>query len=424
MESKSIKISAGTRDISPDWPLALGGYRERFAFAEPHPGTLEANVLAFRDAAGKTALIVSLDTLFAGAPLCTAVEEHVAHAHGVPRTNILIAASHTHFAPMLDPSKPVLGAVDPEYLAFAIRQVCELVDDAMKQPLTPAFCGRGRRSAPFNVNRRLPWPIPHLVGGRVTLGPVNASYPAGACDSGIECLRFEDSSGLVRAVIVRYSCHAVAWPGTSPSADYVGELRAAIRASQGPVPVIFLQGFAGDIRPLGPPKSLRPPESYAQRLSRLIRALPYGPMNVPHTPQSYSLWAGAIARKAVDASVAGEARPLAGNVRSAYTSVPLTAIARIGPSNRSVEFRRLMVGDDIDVIAVGAEPVVELYDLVPFANALLVGYVGDVFGYWPRDAQVLEGGYEADGFRTAFALPGPLIPNLDTVFRQAVERLR
>jgi hypothetical protein len=82
--------------------------------------------------------------------------------------------------------------------------------------------------------------------------------------------------------------------------------------------------------------------------------------------------------------------------------------------NRLVEVQHLdVLGERI--LAVSAEPLVGLRGLCP-QNSLLVGYSRDVFGYWPRDMEIGEGGYEVNGFKDWFGVPHAWQSRLDQVF--------
>lgn len=54
---------------------------------------------------------------------------------------------------------------------------------------------------------------------------------------------------------------------------------------------------------------------------------------------------------------------------------------------------------------------------------MALGYLGDVFGYWPTARQAAEGGYEGGAFVTMFGLSGRLRPSIDEAFRGVVKQL-
>jgi hypothetical protein len=86
--------------------------------------------------------------------------------------------------------------------------------------------------------------------------------------------------------------------------------------------------------------------------------------------------------------------------------------------NRAVEIQQLgALGEKF--VAVSAEPLLGLRELCP-ANSLLVGYSRDVFGYWPLEMQISQGGYEVNGFKDWFGVPYTWRTGLDQVFSNLV----
>jgi hypothetical protein len=63
-----------------------------------------------------------------------------------------------------------------------------------------------------------------------------------------------------------------------------------------------------------------------------------------------------------------------------------------------------------------------LADLLP-SRALLTGYADAVPLYLPVDSQIAEGGYEVDGFRDSFGLPGRFYDRIEQEFVDAVTAL-
>ena len=70
-------------------------------------------------------------------------------------------------------------------------------------------------------------------------------------------------------------------------------------------------------------------------------------------------------------------------------------------------------------VAVSAEPVLGLSELCP-AGALRIGYSRDVFGYWPREMQIAEGGYEVNVFKPWFGVPHEWRSGLDQLFSKLI----
>ena len=88
-------------------------------------------------------------------------------------------------------------------------------------------------------------------------------------------LTFSDPTDRPIAVLWSYACHPVGFPArTRVSADFPGVVRRALRDAHGAeLPVLFLQGFAGDVRPRETGATTR----FTRRLAELVIGLPKNP---------------------------------------------------------------------------------------------------------------------------------------------------
>ena len=119
-------ISSGRIAVDPSAPLPLAGYAARHALASPSTDVLEANWMAWQEPNAGLSLILTLDTLFSSSSFEAALRDHLA-GQGVALENLAVIASHTHFAPSIDPEKPNLGVCDPEYIDHVAKQVTRSV---------------------------------------------------------------------------------------------------------------------------------------------------------------------------------------------------------------------------------------------------------------------------------------------------------
>ncbi|MBS0522071.1 MAG: hypothetical protein JSS04_00440 [Proteobacteria bacterium] len=363
-------------------------------------------------------MIISIDALFVGSPLSTAIEEFLESRFSISPADVAVIASHTHFAPSLDPAKPLLGRCNPSYLQEVIERTLGLIEHVMEAPADPVMVSRGEISCDAGVNRRRPWPWPRLAGRTVIVNqPVIHPNPDGPSAPEISVWMLTRPDGGHLAVIWRYTCHPVAFPSIfQVSSEYVGRVRLKLREEFGAnLPILFLQGFAGDQFP---------------RIRRHVSAKYWlrtplvGPLQGASRLDEWSSWANRLAKAVCDAALnRPSARRLTGPLSSAAHQVPLSTLAHGAPADRTVEFRRLKIGEALDLVMVSAEALVGLEDLVPFEGCVPVGYLSDVFGYWPTERQRLEGGYEVTGFLAPFGLSGPLKPGLDQVFAGAMRHL-
>src|SRR5207302_1899845 len=168
----------------------------------------------------QTVAIVTADLLFVTAELKAALLAAVGAQLGLNEASLLVAASHTHTAPAVDPSKPSLGVCDPDYPALVAQRGADLL---------------GRLAA----------------------------------------------------------CDPVGFPArTKVSADFPGVVRRALRDAHGAeLPVLYLQGFAGDVRPRETGATTR----FARRLVELV----VGPLFAPFSTAQYAAWAGGLADRVV-----------------------------------------------------------------------------------------------------------------------------
>jgi len=367
-------------------------------------------------------VVVTLDTLFVGAKLDQSLREHFVRAHAQRPEDLLICASHTHYAPSLDETKPGLGLVDPEYFSHVVVQCSDLIDKVIARLGSPIAVKRGRGASLAAINRRRLWVWPHIAYSRIR-GPevVMAPNASGALDPTIAAWMLEDSARQPIALMWHYACHPTGYPEQyEVSPDFPGVVRDRLRAAYGStLPVLFFQGFAGDIRPRVPDE--RP------LLRRALRSVLLGPSFAGFSMASWRAWANRLADD-VEAAFKNSrtlSEPTTDGqvIASAQYKVPLSRLIAVERADRFVRFQRLRLGSIVDLVAVAAEPLVGLLPLVP-PGCTGTGYLGDPFGYWPCDRDRPYGGYEVRYFIKPFGLAGPLLPNLDALFVEGMSQLQ
>jgi len=269
--------------------------------------------------------------------------------------------------------------------------------------------------------RRLGWRLsPRHLPRRAAL---RAPDPAGPRDETVHVLTFHDADARAVAVLWSYACHPVSFPEPRRvSADYPGVVRRALRAAYGAgLPVLFLQGCAGDIRP----RELGRPAGAARRIAELV----LGKLFTPFTPLEYAAWAGSLAARVVDVARA-PASPHELTPAATLARLPLSQLMEGVPAGRSVTFQRVRLARGVAITTVSAEPVAE-YGLALRARGgpevvIPGGYSDTVFGYLPSGHMLGQHGYEDEGFLEAFGLGGGgarFRPGVEQVAQQAWERV-
>jgi len=416
-----LAAAGASADITPIGNIQLAGYLGRESPFAGIASPLEANALALCTDGARVAVVLTLDTLFVGPIVEATLISHFVNRHGQNANDLLVLASHTHFAPSIDETKPLLGRVDADYVALVIDRCKALMDSVISSLGTGASIRRHAGSSLAAINRRRWWPLPHVAGGRRIAGPeaCMAPNPAGPLDPAITAWIVTGQAGRPVAAIWHYACHPTGFcEPLKVSAEFPGVVRERLRHRFGNIPVLFLQGFAGDIRPRVPES--RPASTVAWR------TLLWGPSFSGFTLPAWRQWANSLADEVAatfDEPPVPDELTASARIESAEYDLPLSRLVTDDDPKRVVRFQRLRVSPALDIVAVGAEPLTDLRRHICFPGTIAVGYLGDVFGYWPTDTDAREGGYEVGGFLRAFGLQGRLRHPLDGEFTAAIDQL-
>lgn len=408
MEKPKVFLSfrAAVTDITPSWPVPLGGYSGSSCPFVGIRSRLEAQASLIVSADGVTVLVVSFDLLYVGARL----RDHIlawASQHGIEQSAVWLAASHTHFAPATDKSKPALGAVDDRYMRWLLDQVSQLLDRVLSAEAGPVSVEFSRLPWAANVNRRRRWRWPTLSrrGVRLSGATVMAPAPNVPCDSDLVVVRFVDSDGRCLGVWWKYACHPVGCPDTrNVNAEFPGRVRDTVRSTLAcsDLPVMFMQGFAGDVRPnIAGTTDTR----------GVFRRLRSGPSFGQASIDQWSAWANGIAQAVAGMWRAGQWCRVSPSLRADSVSLALSELLSYektaGTTQENLVIQRMVFGDRLELIGGNAEFCSPwLRWGTPGMDTIHVGYLGDVFGYLPSETQVRYGGYEVEEFMKAFGIRG------------------
>lgn len=249
-----LLVGAAEVDITPPVGTALAGS------LQPRPSTGTDDPLTFKaivlESGGTRIAYVLADLIALERPIGDEMVALASARTGIPASNIVWAASHTHtgpytlsIAPGFDQvaNRPWLASL-PEKFAQAVA----LANDARR----PARMSRERgyclrmihnRRLRFKDGREINTWLLHQGEAEVQcLGAAAVVDP----EVGIVC--FDDEQGLPIAVLWHFSLHTNANFGPRFSADYPGVVAQRLREHFGSSVVpIFLPGAEADMNPLG-----------------------------------------------------------------------------------------------------------------------------------------------------------------------------
>jgi hypothetical protein len=252
----NLKVGLAVIDITPPigFPMA-GYYHERLADGTIDP--LLAKAIVFRDANESGALVVC-DLIGIATDLSRTVRKRASERTGIPASNIVIAATHSHTAP--DYAKELwlhLGnePQDPTRKAYIDKLIDGLVDAiasaASAAKPTIIECGSASQQTPVSFNRRFVMRDGSVQTWQSFSNP-NVVRSAGPIDSEIGLVAIRDA-GKLRGVLSNFALHLDTVGGQKWSADYPRFIEQTLREATGnDVISIFGTGCCGDINHVNP----------------------------------------------------------------------------------------------------------------------------------------------------------------------------
>lgn len=425
MSTSFLRAAAGVVDITPDKPVPLAGWGTRTGDFTAVADPLEAAVLVVRWG-GETVAIASVDSLY----VTSTLHERLAAVmveRGIDGSHLLVGATHTHFAPALDATKPGLGRTDPAYVERITGALAELLAEQLDAEAQPAALRYRRGTAAHAVNRRRQGWTVSRHGPKRTL----AMLPNfdGQRDDAVHVLSVDDEHGSPIAILWNTACHPVSFPHSAQvSAEFPGVARRRLRARfrRHEVPTLFLQGFAGDLRPreLTRPRGGGLRNQVACWVSRVTNGLVFGRFRAPE----WFAWATSLAETVVDLT-AEPMEALAPDLAFDRARLPLSEVLDDGGSAATdgLSLQAVRVAPHLVGVGVGAEPVAAYSEVAraAFAPAAVIpiGCVGQVLGYLPSSRTLREGGYEAEGSLSWMGVSGRFRPDVEEATRRAMTGL-
>jgi hypothetical protein len=398
-----LSITGNVVDISPVVPTYLGcGPDIR---VEPEEAAnLEANLLLIRGSQVGLILIITIDALYVGPDLRSALEDSLGGL--LTAEQIFLAASHTHNAPMLDKTKPGLGHVSDQHFRAVANKISRAAIGLFDQEFTNAALEPSQYSVKTAINRRYVRPIVirrngiYLFKSHLLPNRKDKLFPTS------EVVEFRSPSGDILAALWVMPCHPVSFPGpTTISPHFIGKVREEYRILNGAqriLPFLFLQGASGDLRP---PAYRSPLRSFRNILGRVVIGKEFDFFS----RGGYESWVRSVLEE-----FGGRAKSANwkldglkdGVVKTRRSMLPLKDYYK-----HSLEIELSMVCHQVEIeglefVGVSAEPTWKFRDVLldSYSNVTMVGCIDNCHGYLASPRQAEEGGYEVTGFLKPFDL--------------------
>jgi hypothetical protein len=221
-----LRVGYGERIITPPLGVDLCGYGFYLGRrAESVLDDLKARAV-YLESGGQRLILISCDIVGFTVDDADNIRDAIAAAVGLPRRDILLAATHTHCGPATMPM-PGLGDVNAAYVGRLRTLIIDAAEKAAAEPVAAEFSYALEAIEPLGFNRRKK----NFCG----VDPV------------LKAAIFRTAERKI--YLLSYACHAVVFGRrTHVSADWPGAVVRAVEEA-GDRAVVF-QGFCGDIDPV------------------------------------------------------------------------------------------------------------------------------------------------------------------------------
>ena len=402
----ALRAGVARVDITPPAGEQMWGFEDRH---QPATGTLDplyARVLVLEagpESAPRRLAVVTLDLGRSFGPGSLArLREAARRSSGI--ACLLVAASHTHSAPVI---RDEYRDAPPAWEQAALDKIGRAIAEAAGA-LQPARIGVGTGAVYIGHNRLRVNP-----DGTVSWFERNQTrIPTAPVDPTVTVLRIDRADGAPLAVLTNYACHPVVFGADNLrySADFPAVMNRVVeRELGGQVQSFFLQGAPGDINPY---YAVTPMEQDAagrrdwtgarlgEEAARVAKAIHTRAVDTPSMDFAESTITVRL-RWDVDKFRAALSKFLGPDGMEIYG-------ARIVPEIQ-LPVTTVLIDRDIALMTMPGEPFVDFQmnwrDRCPVPHALLLGYTNGYNGYFPTIAAASRGGYGAASAST-WAEPG------------------
>ncbi|HEY1188765.1 MAG TPA: hypothetical protein VGE74_14010 [Gemmata sp.] len=422
-----LRAGAYAMDVTPEkFPVSVnGGFADRKANSAHDP--IHARCLVLDDGATRLAIVV-VDSCMVPRELIDEAKKLAEKKTGIPITNMLVSATHTHTAPTV---AGVFGSdPNPEYVKFLTAKIAEGIEKAHArlEPAKFAWAVGEEPNHVFNRRWKMKLGVKNLdpFGGetdKVKMNPPRASAdlvePAGPTDPRVTVLSVQTAGGKPLALFANYSLHYV---GDMPalSADYFGVFAdlvgQKIKAGKGFVGMLS-NGTSGDVNNINF-REVPPKRQPGERSREVADAVASAAAKALDRAEHDAPWVLKAVTKEIELGVR---KPTAEDMKRAEailekargrelkgseeTYARETVLLAKYPDKVTVPLQVLVIGSSA-IVAIPCEVFTEIGLNIkkssPFTTTCVVSLANGYFGYLPTPQHHALGGYETWRARSSF----------------------
>jgi hypothetical protein len=420
--ASDLRVGAAAVRITPDRPMPLAGYYTTRLSTNTHDDLYAKTIVL--DVKGTRVALVVCDLLTLPRSVVVQSREIVSRTTGVPGSNVMISATHSHTGPVLDTGSARRGAEEKDMPAVReyTAQLPEKIGQSVRlaeAALEPARISVAHEHEDHLSHNRRYFMHDKTVGwnpGRLNTNIVRA---AGPIDPDVAVLYFESQQSNAMATYVNFAMHPDTIGGLEFSADYPGALSGLVGEYKGTNMVtVFANGTCGNINHVdvdwanaqkGPAETLRLGTVLAGRVfEAYTRLQPLDAATLRVRSQMVTLALPQLKPGEVEAAREAVARIGTKNPPKFLEQVNafkvLDVAAREGRP-QEVEVQVIALGNEMAWVSLPGEIFVELGLEIkkksPFKHTVIAELANGAIGYIPNERAYEQGNYEPLSARCA-----------------------
>lgn len=392
-------VGAAEIDITPDWPVELGGFAAR---VQPSIGVhdpVHARALYVKSGEGKGLMWLHAECVGFDSRFVARVRARLSQSLAIPPESICLSATHTHSAPATI-TLTLTGHQDPRYMDWLEERLCDV----------------GREAVQSSEECRL------LAGqGSCSLGVERRRDGSAPVDDTVMVTAFERSDGELKAVTANYSVHNVAMGHENRliSSDIHGYAATWLHENLPGNPIcLLLPGACANINPPSEGTDFERIAHWGEALGGSVAAALEGSTEDEPTVANELLVVDIALERLDTVALAARAESLRAAMGdgSTYASARCREAVSIWRQHRITRPQSDSVGMDVQLITlgsicyacIGAEVFSHMTQVAP--SVCPVGCANGIIGYLAPQHIYDIGGYEVDSayvfYDTQRILPG------------------
>lgn len=253
----SFSAAASKREITPPVGVGLSGFIARYEPSNAVGDALHTRAVVLSDGRERAA-IVELDLLGLSPWHVAAIREYTCEQLAIPRDHLLLSVTHTHSGPGMVPLRGCdMASYDYQW------QVIEKTNLALKEAserLAPATLEIGSKPYTFGLNRR----------EETAYGVVLGIAPGKPHPTRLEIARIR--TGHQQILLFSHACHPYILGADSRliSGDFASQACLDLEHENDTM-AVFLNGCAGNIRPIGAFEGFEKAQTEGKRLAEAVQ---------------------------------------------------------------------------------------------------------------------------------------------------------